>query len=97
MVPALFLTCALLSDLSNPCVTFTVNCDLFPAGGTVILEAYKRQPPWPLSLPPADWTAVAVCPPSSVTWCANLTPPFWVRWETWNGGKFVDSGVRFVP
>ena len=96
MIPSLFLTCALLSDMSAPCFTMNVDCE--QGVQIVYLELHRTPPPWPLTLQPVEWTALAACPPSVVTWCPTTTPPYWLSWETWDAaGWTIGRGTRFVP
>lgn len=96
--PSIDVTAEGVEAPAHPCINFSVDCDQFPGGnGTVILELYRTAPPWPLTQQPIAWTAYAVCPPSSLTWCPNVAPPYWMRWESWDGKHFVDSGKKYYP
>lgn len=96
MNPALFPILASVLTFSAPCITMNVDCE--QGVRVVLLEIHRTPPPWPLTQQPVEWTALAACPPSTVTWCPTTTPPFWLSWETWDSaGWLVGRGSRYYP
>lgn len=84
------------SLLSAPCITARPDCE--QGVRTVVFELHRVPPPWGLMDLPAEWTALAACPPDTVTWCPTTPGPYWIGWQTWAAnGALIGSGWRAFP
>ena len=86
----------LASLMSAPCITARPDCE--QGVRTVVFELHRVPPPWSILDAPAEWTALAACPPDVVTWCPTTPPPYWIGWQTWSAsGALIGSGWRAFP
>ncbi len=91
MNPAIFpLLASVLT--ATPCMTLHVDCDSIPTPAYVVLEI--RPCSMPTGGAPWEWTALPACPPSDVTWCPILSPPYAVTWTTYDQFfQRIDQGL----
>jgi hypothetical protein len=91
MNPTIFpLLAAVLT--TAPCMTLHLDCDAIPTPAYVVLEI--RPCSAPTGGAPWEWTALPACPPSDVTWCPILSPPYAVTWNTYDQFfQRIDQGL----
>ena len=92
MNPSIFPLLASVLTFSAPCITARPDCE--QGVRTVVFELHRVPPPWGILDAPAEWTALPACPPSDVTWCPILSPPYAVTWTTYDQFfQRIDQGL----